>query len=243
MNGKDHGNNVDNDLVNGGLFLKFKESITLVGAGEVSDAAFNLSQTRAKIFVGADGGGDEVLRRGADLHAVIGDLDSLSSSAKAAIPSENLLYVAEQDSTDFEKALTRIEAPLIYALGFTGARLDHELAAFHGLVRFPSKRIVLIGSEDIIVHVPARLQISLPSETRVSLFPMDGVRVGIEGLKWSFAAIDLHPARRIGTSNRALGGAVELCTDRPGCLLIVPLEAVDAVTEGLAEADFHSPPA
>ncbi len=240
INVEDHGNNVDIRLGESGLSLKFNDTIALVGGGLVEDSAFELAKSRAKSFLAADSGGDEILRRGAPLEAVIGDLDSLSAAAREAIPPQRLIHVAEQDSTDFEKALARIDAPLILAVGFTGVRLDHELAALHGVVRFPGKRVVLIGGEDIIVHLPARLRLSLPAQTRVSLFPLDSVTLGLDGLEWSFDAIELHPARRIGTSNRAIGGRIDLRSDQPGCLLILPVSALDALTEGLASADFHS---
>ncbi|MEX3014571.1 thiamine diphosphokinase [Gymnodinialimonas hymeniacidonis] len=243
INAPDHGNNVDNEPEGCGLSLNFNAPVALVGGGFVGDPAFELSKTHAKIFVGVDGGGDEILRRGADPVAVIGDLDSFSAAGRAAIPSENLIHVAEQDSTDFEKALSRLSAPLILAIGFTGARLDHELAAMHALVRFPQQPVVLIGAEDVVLHLPAQMTLDLPEGTRVSLFPMDGVTVGLQGLEWSFEALDLHPARKIGTSNRASGGAVHLRADRPGCLLLLPLDTLEAVIAALAAADFHSPPA
>ena len=65
--------------------------------------------------------------------AVIGDLDSLSDAARAAFA--NLLHhIPEQDTVDFEKALTNVSAPLIYALGFAGGRLGSYPCGFarHG---------------------------------------------------------------------------------------------------------------
>lgn len=224
------------------MSLKYKEPVGLVGGGPVGESAFELSQRHVKLFVGVDGGGDALLRRNMPPEAVIGDMDSLSEAARAAIPADRLIAVAEQDSTDFEKALERLEAPLILALGFTGARLDHELAAFHGLVRFPQRPVIVIGAEDIVLHLPAELTLDLSAGTRVSLFPLDAVRVAIEGLEWSFEALDLHPARKIGTSNRALGGPVRLRANGPGCLLLLPHSALEPVIAALAQSDLHSPP-
>ncbi len=242
IDASDHGKNVDNQMGDHGLSLNFNAPVALVGGGDVGDAAFELSQNRVKFYVGVDGGGDEILARGTDPAAVIGDLDSFSANGRAAIPPDRLIHVDEQDSTDFEKAMRHITAPLILALGFTGARLDHELAALHGLVRFPQKPVILIGGKDIVLHLPARLSLDLPAATRVSLFPFDAVTVGIEGLEWSFEALDLHPARKIGTSNRATGGPVTLRASGPGCLLILPVDTLDVAIAALGEADFHSPP-
>ncbi len=241
INDPDHGNNVDNEQEGCRLSLNFNAPVVLVGGGLVGDAAFELSKMHANFFVGVDGGGDEILRRGAVPEAVIGDLDSFSDAGRAAIPPAKLIHVAEQDSTDFEKALSRLAAPLILAIGFTGARLDHELAAMHVLVRYPRQPVLLIGQEDVVVHLPARIALDVPPGTRVSLFPMDGVTVGLHGVEWAFDALDLHPARKIGTSNRAGDGPVVLKSDRPGCLLLLPVEMLEQVIAALAAADFHSP--
>ncbi len=173
--------------------------------------------------------------------AVIGDMDSLSETGRAAIPQAHLHPVAEQDSTDFDKPLRGIDAPLIYVVGVTGARLDHELAALHVLARAHGRPVIIVGDEDITVHLPARIVLNLPPGMRLSLFPMDVVTVGMAGLRWSFDALALHPMRKIGTSNEVQDPCVTLTSDAPGALLILPVSGLEAVAEGLAKADFHSP--
>lgn len=222
------------------MSLKFLDSVVLVGGGPLEADVFALVQDRAVFFVAADGGADALLAHGVIPDAVIGDMDSLSEAGRAAIPAERLHEVAEQDSTDFDKAVRGTCAPLIYAVGFTGARLDHELAALHVLVRYGDRPVVLVGEVDVTVHLPARIALDLPRGLRVSLFPLDGVTVGMEGLRWSFDALALHPMRKIGTSNEVGEGPVMLTSDGPGALLIVPRAALDAVVAGLAGADLHS---
>lgn len=224
------------------MSLNFNGPTGLVGGGVLDAETVKILRKRVDSFVGADGGGDALLAHGLIPDAVIGDLDSLSDAARRSIPPDRIHLVEEQDSTDFEKALRAIKAPLVLAAGFSGARLDHELAALHGLVRYPDRPVILIGGQDATVHVPARMSLHLPSGTRLSLFPFDDVRASASGLRWSFEGLDLHPARRIGTSNAVSDGAVQLSADRPGLLLIVPREALDVLIEGLAQADFHSPP-
>lgn len=223
------------------MLLIYKDSVILMGGAPVVADIFNKARDRAEIFVAADGGGDALLAFGVIPDAVIGDMDSLSDAARAAIPADRLHMVAEQDTTDFDKALRAIDAPLIYALGFTGARLDHELAALNVLARFGHTPVVLVGAEDVTVHLPARLALRLPPGMRISLFPLDNVTVGMAGLRWSFDALTLHPMRKIGTSNEVASPEVILTSDGPGCLLIVPRAAMDAVVAGLRAADFHSP--
>lgn len=223
------------------MSLIFNDPVVLVGGGPLAAETFDLVRERGKIFVAADGGGDALLANGVIPDAVIGDMDSLTDAARLAIPADRIHLVVEQDSTDFEKALRGIDTPLIYAVGFTGARLDHELAALHGLVLRCDIPVVLIGTEDVTIHLPARIALDLPMGMRVSVFPLDAVTVGMAGLKWSFEALALHPARKIGTSNEVAQDRVVLTSDAPGALLIVPIEALDAVVAGLAGADLHSP--
>ncbi|UYV37753.1 hypothetical protein N4R57_01135 [Rhodobacteraceae bacterium D3-12] len=71
-------------------------------------------------IVAADGAAQEVLRHGFMPEAVIGDFDSLSEASKRRISQDRLHEISEQDSTDFEKCLSRIEAPLVLGVGFEG---------------------------------------------------------------------------------------------------------------------------
>ena len=41
-------------------------------------------------------------------------------------------HLVDQDTTDFDKALRHIKAPVVIGAGFSGARTDHALAAFTG---------------------------------------------------------------------------------------------------------------
>lgn len=221
--------------------LKYNDTVILAGAGPIDDATYELAAARGNIFIAADGGGDALVARGVIPQAVIGDMDSLSATALAVIGADKIVQLTEQDSTDFDKALRSVSAPLILAIGFTGARLDHELAALHVLVRYADRPVILLGEEDVTVHVPYTIVLNLTPGTRLSLFPMDGVTVSMEGLRWSFEALALHPARKIGTSNEVAAPQVTLGTGGPGLLLIVPHAGLDAVIAALRDVDFPSP--
>jgi thiamine pyrophosphokinase len=143
--------------------------------------------------------------------------------------------LAEQETTDLEKCLYSIDAPLYLGVGFTGRRFDHTLAALHALLRWPAKRIVLIGPEDAIFLAPLQWQISLPEGTRVSLFPLAPVRgLHSSGLTWPIDGLDFAPGLRIGTSNKATGGAVSASFDAAGMAAMVPREHLGPVLDGLA---------
>lgn len=204
------------------------EPIALIGGGAVGDDDLKLALSYASQLVAADGGATAALAAGHELSAVIGDFDSLSAADCARIPPDRLFPIREQDSTDFDKALRHIAAPVVLAVGFLGGRVDHQLAAFNTLVRYANRPCVLLGPHEVIFHAPPRLDLELTAGDILSLFPILPVSGTSRGLEWPIDGLVLEPGGRIGTSNRALG-AVHLKMDGPGALVIAPRRALGAV--------------
>ena len=210
--------------------------VTLAGGGPFSARDLTLALARAPLAVAADSGADRLLRFGVVPEAVIGDMDSISAAARAKIPVERQYLVAEQVTTDFDKALRSIDAPLILALGFAGARLDHGLAAFSTLIARSERRCILIGPQDVAFAAPARLEVTVTPGDAVSLFPMAPVTGRSMGLEWPIEGISFAPDGMIGTSNRAMARRVVLEFDRRGMLVILPRRRLDAAIRALREA-------
>ncbi|MEM6825331.1 MAG: thiamine diphosphokinase [Pseudomonadota bacterium] len=209
-----------------------KEPITLLGASSVSAQDIEEILKLAPTVVAADGGAGIALEHGITPEFVIGDFDSLPHFATERLTADQLVHIAEQDSTDFEKCLARIDAPLILALGFTGWRLDHELAVMNALVRYPKKRCVLVGSHDVVFHAPRRLRLDLPLGCRVSLFPLAPLSGRSSGLRWPIDGIAFSPNGPIGTSNEATG-PVELSFSQNGMLVLLPRDALGPTLRAL----------
>ena len=209
------------------------EIITLLGAAPVSDGVLRESLALAPRLVAADGAARRALDAAQMPEAVIGDMDSLDAATRDRIPADRLHPIADQDSTDFDKALCHIAAPLILAVGFTGQRLDHELAVYNALVRHGERPVIVVGESDICCHVPARIQLDLPPGSRVSLFPMAEVRGRGTGLRWPIDHLTFAPWGRVGTSNAAANGRVTLDMAAPGMLLILPRETLRPLIHAL----------
>jgi thiamine pyrophosphokinase len=216
--------------------LRSDTPVTLLGGGPILPGDLANTLARAPTLVAADGGAVHALDAGHMPDAVIGDLDSFDPAAFPDFPAERIHHVAEQTSTDFDKALRHIAAPLTLALGFTGARVDHELAAYHTLFCHPARRCILIGHSDIVAHLPKELSLELAPDTRVSLFPLGPVSGRSSGLEWPIDGLEFDPGRRIGTSNRAAMGPVTLEMDGPGMLLILPRAGLEALSDALLAA-------
>lgn len=217
-----------------GVIVHAEEGVTLAGGAAFDGGDLRDSLALAPRLVAADGGADRLLALGALPEAVIGDMDSLSAAARARLTGR-LHPVPEQETTDFDKALTRICAPLVIGLGFTGGRIDHELAAFHSLVLRADRPCLLLGRETLALHCPPRLDLALAPGTPVSLFPLGEVMVGSAGLRWPTGGLRFSPLCRIGTSNEALG-PVQLRPDRPGMLLVLPRETLQGTVRALTAA-------
>lgn len=211
----------------------FKEPITLLGGGDVDKDALSEALLLAPKIIAADGGVNVAQALGHSAEWVVGDLDSADRQILAQMDAANVLFVAEQETTDFEKCLMRISAPFILGLGFTGPRFDHTLAAWNALAKYPDRACILIGTRDLAFLAPRRLAIDLDPGARLSVFPLAPVRGRSRGLRWPIDGLDLSPTGRIATSNEALG-RVELDFDDPGALLVLPRAALAAAIAALS---------
>jgi thiamine pyrophosphokinase len=196
------------------------DAVTLIGGGPVAMRDYRAACALAPVLVAADGGGDRALALGGVPVAVIGDMDSLSAMGRARL-SGVIHPIAEQDSTDFDKALRHIRAPFVLGLGLLGGQVDHELAAISVLVRRAGVACLLVGRQDVIFAAPPVMQMDLRAGDRFSLFPLAPVTGRSTGLKWPIDGIGFAPGGRGGTSNMATG-PVRLEIDAPGMLVIVP---------------------
>jgi thiamine pyrophosphokinase len=208
--------------------------VTLAGGAPFSAKSLAVALALAPCVVAADGGADRLRARGARPSAVIGDMDSISAAARAAL-ADVLHPFPQQDNTDFDKALAHIRAPFILGLGFWGARADHGLAALAGMVRAPHRCVILLGAKDLVFLAPPSLRLDLRAGTRVSLFPMGAVQGSSSGLRWPIGGIDFAPDGMIGTSNQALG-PVDLAFDAAKMLVILPINQLDAALQALVHA-------
>ena len=206
--------------------------VTLAGGGPFSGAALSKARALAPCLVGADGGADRLLALDAVPDAVMGDLDSLSSKARLLL-GDKVHHIQEQDSTDFDKALRYIRAPFILGHGFMGARVDHALAAYSGLLRASHQICILIGPRDLVFLAPPLMRLDIRRGTRFSLFPMGSVRGESQGLRWPIAGINFAPDGMIGTSNE-VSGPVTLRFDARKMLVILPVSQLDLVLQSFA---------
>jgi thiamine pyrophosphokinase len=204
--------------------------VTLVGGARSRPKDLAAALEVAPTIVAVDGGAGTVVSAGLTPDLVVGDMDSLDPDLRRQL-GDRVHEVVEQETTDFDKVLRAVEAPLMLGVGFLGSRLDHELAAMAVLARSP-RRCLLVGPHDVVFAAPGEVALDLAPGTRVSLFPMAPVTGRSEGLAWPIAGLDFRLEGRTGTSNEATG-PVRLAFEGPGMLVLLPRECMAAAVAAL----------
>lgn len=225
----------ENSIAMKQVIVESLHGVTLAGGGPFGKAALMRAMRFAPTIVGADGGADRLLRHGIEPQAVIGDFDSISVQARARLAGR-LFPIAEQETTDFDKALRSISAPFVLGLGFAGARLDHGLAVLNALVRQHDRRCLVLSPQDVVFLAPTSITLTLPVGSRLSLFPMGGVSGQSDGLRWPIQDLRFAPDGMIGTSNEVSAPQVSLRFDAPKMLVILPIKSLAAALAGLGVA-------
>lgn len=218
--------------------VETNRGVTLVGGGDYTGQDLSQALALAPVLVAADGGANGLCAMGLQPERVIGDMDSLDPALRSQLEGR-IVAVPEQDSTDFDKCLSRIRAPFVIGLGFGGARLDHTLAAMTSLVWHGRARVVLLCAQDICFLAPPDITLDLSAGERVSLFPMAPVTGRSTGLYWPIDGLEFSPSAVIGTSNRADAAKVSLAFDKPGMLILLErVHLQQAITRLTAGPDW-----
>ncbi len=180
-------------------------------------------------LVAADGGADHLLEAGLEPDVIVGDLDSLANPGHWR--SDQLLPIREQNTTDFEKCLYSVEAPLLLATGFTGSRFDHSLAALHVMHKYVrSHRVVLISGDDLCMAFDGNLSLDLSVGSRFSVYPLNKtVFVSSTGLKYPLDGLRLESGGMIGTSNQVVHEKIQVTVESGAYCVILPIDKLDSI--------------
>ncbi|WP_338720919.1 thiamine diphosphokinase [Devosia sp. XK-2] len=203
--------------------LSFSRPLAIVGGGTVDAGLLRDLVERNVALVAADGGGNTLGTAGLVPEAILGDLDSLDDLAGWA-ERTRVIHIPEQITTDFQKALYSTAAPVTLALGMTGKRLDHTLAALGALLEVaPHRQVILVDETDVALAVSGSFAFDASAKERISIHPLVPIVFErTEGLFYPMNGLLLDPAGRLGTSNEGLGGRVEIVPkdDTPWLLIL-----------------------
>jgi len=207
---------------------KFDDPVILIGGADVDMSLLNrLSHLP---IVAADGGANHLRNTNLLPEMIIGDVDSLQDYEHWQSVT-HVKKIAEQDTTDLEKCLYSTDASLYIALGFIGGRLDHTLATLHTVQKYhPRKSVILAGSEDLILIFSASVKLPLPTDTRVSVYPLSQtVFTSSRGLQYPLDGLKMMQGELIGTSNKSSEDSIEIQAERGVFALILPVKCLPSV--------------
>jgi thiamine pyrophosphokinase len=208
------------------------EMVVVVAGGEAPAAASAIGIPEAAPVVAADGGLEHALALGLDVAVAVGDFDSASPEAVAAVEKAGTRverHPAAKDATDLELALDvalELGPERVLVLAGVGERLDHLLSAL----------LLLAAPRYAGVEVDARVGRSLTHVVRrertftgvvgelVSLVPVHGPaeRVRTEGLVYPLDAETLEPGSTRGVSNAFAEGTATVGVERGVVLVVRP---------------------
>lgn len=193
------------------VLLTYDRPLAIVGGGAVDTGLLQELAGRGIALVGADGGGNTIGQAGLVPDAILGDLDSLEDR-DGWEKRTRVIHIPEQITTDFQKALYSTTAPVTLALGMTGKRLDHTLAALSALHEVAQdRRVILIDETDVALAVSGPFAFSAVPRERISVHPLVPIVFErTEGLFYPMNDLLLDPAGRLGTSNEGTGGRVNI---------------------------------
>ncbi len=202
----------------------------IVGGGEPPSRALveaEMDRRPRPLLLCADSGADAAVEAGFEPDFLVGDLDSVSPAARAALPGERVIAIAEQETTDLQKVLEHARALGVKAaalLGFTGRRTDHTLWNLSLLKRYGATMDLRFVDEHCeLRRVGSRIRFRARAGQKISLCPLDGPAnlVSTSGLKWPLQGEDLVPGKRGGISNEVVANPVEIVVGSGELLLCV----------------------
>jgi len=206
--------------------MKKVNNILLIANGKGENAAFIKAAAKDCDFVLAvDGGADNALNAGVKPDMAIGDLDSISASAKAALGKDKIFKVCRQDNTDLEKALdfTSVLRPQnVTIICASGGRLDFTLSNFSSVFNYTKKlNIVLKGKGWKIYPAEKSAVYECKKGVTVSLIPMGTVSgITLENLKYPLKDATLKPGMT-AVSNVAKGNTFKVSFKKGKLLVMV----------------------
>lgn len=193
--------------------------------GEMLSKKFITPLLKSKPFIiCADGGANKARPFGIIPHLIIGDLDSITQKTRQYYSSVPIIHIADQNSTDLEKALNYLltnKFSSAVIIGATGDRPDHTMANFSILLKY-HKKIALQSIDELctIEVVQKRIQFPAKIGQQISIVPM-GYCSGIttHGLKYPLKNESLEPGVREGSSNEAVNPTVKISLKKGPLLL------------------------
>ncbi len=207
-------------------------TVVLLGGNTADVGSLGVLPANA-VVVAADSGVELARQLGLDVHAVVGDMDSISPTALAALDAlgtEIVRHPIDKNESDAELALRYAiarGAQRVVLVGGGGGRLDHQLALFAVMfineLRGVHVEARLAGSRAYAVHDGATVDIECTKGDVIGLLPFGGDAHGVttSGLQWALSDESLIVTASRGISNRAIATHVTIAVTKGRLIVTV----------------------
>ena len=215
----------------------YSTPVVLVGGGEIAWEQLHLICDHSYPIIGVDSGANVLRLNDIIADAVIGDLDSITDLATFPQTIETI-KISEQQTTDFEKALYTIDAPLFICFGFWGDRLDHCFSALHVLTKYRGqKRVLLIDQADLIFTSQKTLEMEIGIKSRFSIYPLKTTNfLTSSGFLYPLDGLTFEAGKLMSTSNETTQSRILLTTTeetKSNYVVILPNSKLQSVFDWL----------
>lgn len=235
-------------------FLEECQAVICLNSDLPSQEILLLARKKHRLpLFAADGAAVKMLELGIIPDAIIGDLDSWNKSADAAAAtaaaasytelataaanstppsislSSRIVFIPDQDRTDFAKAIDyakTLSAERVMVLGAAGGMFDHvinnlNLIVQHRCFFYTPPLIGLVMSEGETRFF------NLELHNKISIFGLPEALVSSRGLKWELDMSHLCFPGANSSLNRTIATEVELTVHRGTALILIYESAVD----------------
>lgn len=176
-------------------------------------------------LVAADGAANALHERKIIPDIIIGDLDSLKN--KKSFKSSKIIEYIDQDKTDFEKSIDKIEEldllpTLIF--GISGGEIDHVIYNLNCFIKFSTTKELAFLSYDGKKHqwgmpIKDKLEFATNINQKVSLLAYESCNVSTSGLNWNLNKKELS-VHYSSARNFAVSSSVDIKVHKGIILLI-----------------------
>jgi thiamine pyrophosphokinase len=190
---------------------------------------------RADRVIAADSGYLIASSLGYRVDTVVGDMDSIGSTAQIHESTEVVRHPVDKDATDLELAFelaVRDQPRRIVLVGAEGGRFDHEVAAVSVICSdrwnvVPEIDWVRSDAISYVIRHARRIQ-GDPGDL-ISLIPIGGDATGVvtTGLKWELNGETLHAGSTRGVSNVLLRTEIMVRLSSGVLVGVIPAQPFD----------------
>lgn len=181
------------------------------------------------LVIAADSGLDLAVKMGAEVDVLVGDLDSVGSTALAQARRRGIAIIrhpVDKDASDLELAVDLARergVSSVIVIGGSGGRIDHFLANASLLAAQDGIAVEWRTAVGTVYRVNRSLRIHGSPGDTVSLLALGGAARGVHtlGLHWMLEGEDLPSGSTRGISNRFTAEWAEITVASGNLLVIV----------------------